>query len=152
QQAAYLANRLLSEWAKSADTAFAVHHLPDGVTHNREAIFAAIRPLAEEMWANLTDPKATNKDRDLPLSFDHTVKMWALSGRVPDTDVLMWDEVQDVNPVMESIVANIRAAGIQVVAVGDSNQAIYGFRGATDALGGSEEHTSELQSRENLVC
>src|SRR5690606_14012576 len=43
--------------------------------------------------------------------------------------------VQDVNPVMESIVANIRAAGIQVVAVGDSNQAIYGFRGATDALG-----------------
>src|SRR5690606_37778935 len=44
QQAAYLANRLLSEWAKSADTAFAVHHLPDGVKHNREAIFAAIRP------------------------------------------------------------------------------------------------------------
>ncbi|MET9106679.1 UvrD-helicase domain-containing protein [Streptomyces zhihengii] len=135
QQAAHLANRLLSEWAKSADTDFDVHHLPDVLTPNRKAIFAAIRPLAEEMWANLTDPKATNKDRDLPLSFDHTVKMWALSGLVPDTDVLMWDEAQDVNPVMESIVANIRAAGIQVVAVGDSNQAIYGFRGATDALG-----------------
>ncbi|MGW6145652.1 3'-5' exonuclease, partial [Streptomyces sp. NPDC055140] len=36
---------------------------------------------------------------------------------------------------MESIVGNVRQAGIQVVAVGDSNQAIYGFRGATDALG-----------------
>ncbi|MDF3303262.1 UvrD-helicase domain-containing protein, partial [Streptomyces tropicalis] len=135
QRAAYLANRLLSEWVKSADNDFAVHHLPDGIAHNRDAIFAAIRPLAQEMWDNLTDPKAINKDRDLPLSFDHTVKMWALSGRVPDTDVLFWDEAQDVNPVMESIVANVREAGIQVVAVGDSNQAIYGFRGATDALG-----------------
>ncbi|MFF2205648.1 UvrD-helicase domain-containing protein [Streptomyces sp. NPDC058145] len=134
QQAAYLANRLLTEWAKSADDEFAAHHLPDTLS-NREAIFAAIRPLAAQMWDNLTDPEATNKDRDLPLSFDHTVKMWALSGRVPDTDVLMWDEAQDVNPVMESIVANIREAGIRIVAVGDSNQAIYGFRGATDALG-----------------
>src|SRR5690606_40302816 len=135
QQAAYLANRLLSEWAKSADTAFAVHHLPDGVTHNREAIFAAIRPLAEEMWANLTDPKATNKDRDLPLSFDHTVKMWALSGRVPDTGVLMWGEGQDVNPVMEPIAANVRAAGIQGVAVGASKAASYGCGGACHARG-----------------
>ncbi|MEH6375379.1 UvrD-helicase domain-containing protein [Streptomyces sp. KLMMK] len=135
QRAAYLANRLLSEWVKSADDDFAVHHLPDSISHNRGAIFAAIRPLAQEMWDNLTDPQAIGKDRDLPLSFDHTVKMWALSGRVPDTDVLFWDEAQDVNPVMESIVANVREAGIQVVAVGDSNQAIYGFRGATDALG-----------------
>ncbi|MEU5978420.1 UvrD-helicase domain-containing protein [Streptomyces sp. NPDC047315] len=134
RRAAHYANKLLAEWVKSDDTDFAVHHLPEEL-HDREAVFAAVRPLAERMWANLTDPKAKDKERDLPLSFDHTVKMWALSGRVPDTDVLFWDEAQDVNPVMEGIVRNIRAAGVQIVAVGDSNQAIYGFRGATDALG-----------------
>ncbi|WP_328491297.1 UvrD-helicase domain-containing protein [Streptomyces zaomyceticus] len=134
RRAAYYANKLLSEWAKSDDTDFAAHHLPEEL-NNREAVFEAVKPLAERMWANLNDPKAKDKDRDLPLSFDHTVKMWALSGRVPETDVLFWDEAQDVNPVMEGIVRNIRAAGVQVVAVGDSNQAIYGFRGATDALG-----------------
>ncbi|MER6616282.1 UvrD-helicase domain-containing protein [Streptomyces xantholiticus] len=134
RRAAYYANKLLSEWVKSDDDDFAVHHLPEELS-NRDAVFAAIKPLAEQMWANITDPKAKNKDRDLPLSFDHTVKMWALSRRVPDTDVLFWDEAQDVNPVMEGIVRNIRAAGVQIVAVGDSNQAIYGFRGATDALG-----------------
>ncbi|NML55162.1 AAA family ATPase [Streptomyces sp. R302] len=134
RRAAHLANRLLEQWAKSDDADFAVHHLPDGIS-NRDAVFQAVKPLAERMWANLTDPKARTKEFDLPLSFDHTVKMWALSGRVPDADVLFWDEAQDVNPVMEGIVRNVRAAGIQVVAVGDSNQAIYGFRGATDALG-----------------
>ncbi|MFF9901244.1 UvrD-helicase domain-containing protein [Streptomyces longispororuber] len=134
RRAAHYANKLLSEWAKSDDDDFAVHHLPAELS-NREGVFEAVKPLARQMWDNLTDPKAKNKDRDLPLSFDHTVKMWALSKRVPDTDVLFWDEAQDVNPVMEGIVRNIRASGVQIVAVGDSNQAIYGFRGATDALG-----------------
>ncbi|MFE2181359.1 UvrD-helicase domain-containing protein [Streptomyces sp. NPDC059455] len=134
RHAAYYANKLLSEWVKSEDNEFAARHLPEEL-RNREAVFEAVKPLAEQMWANINDPKANDRDRDLPLSFDHTVKMWARSGRVPDTDVLFWDEAQDVNPVMEGIVRNIRAAGVQVVAVGDSNQAIYGFRGATDALG-----------------
>ncbi|MGW6145704.1 hypothetical protein, partial [Streptomyces sp. NPDC055140] len=127
QQAASLANRLLSEWVKSADDDFAVHHLPDSLS-NRDAIFAAIRPLAQEMWDNLIDPKATNKDRDLPLSFDHPVKMWALSGRVPDTDVLFWDEAQDDNPVMESSLGKVRQARNQVDSVGDTNPPHNGFR------------------------
>ncbi|MGW8387111.1 UvrD-helicase domain-containing protein [Streptomyces albidoflavus] len=134
RRAAHYANTMLREWVKSDDRDFAVHHLPSTLS-NRDGLFDAVKPLAEQMWANLTDAKAGNKDRDLPLSFDDTVKMWALSDRVPDADVLFWDEAQDVNPVMEGIVRNARQAGIQIVAVGDSNQAIYGFRGATDALG-----------------
>ena len=46
-------------------------------------------------------------------------------------DVVLLDEAQDINPVFSDIVSRMNA---QVIAVGDSNQAIYQFRGAQDFL------------------
>lgn len=46
-------------------------------------------------------------------------------------DYAMADEAQDLNPVQ---VAILRQSGISVIAVGDSAQAIHGWRGAVDAL------------------
>ncbi|MFC8645064.1 UvrD-helicase domain-containing protein, partial [[Kitasatospora] papulosa] len=94
----------------------------------------AVKPLADRMWANLTDPEAGDPDRDLAMDFDYIVKQWALGGYKLDADTLFWDEAQDVNPVMEGVVRAALDQGVQVVAVGDSNQAVYGFRGASDAL------------------
>ena len=48
-------------------------------------------------------------------------------------DVFMFDEAQDVNPVLAKVLAD-NAANLPIIMVGDSRQAIYGFRGAMDAL------------------
>lgn len=132
--AATVAERMIRTWAKSADTEMGPQHVPGETERERRDLFNAVKPLADRMWANLTDPEAGNADRDLPMDFDYIVKQWAMSGYKLDADVLFWDEAQDVNPVMEGVVRAALDQGVQVVAVGDSNQAIYGFRGASDAL------------------
>ena len=48
-------------------------------------------------------------------------------------DVFMFDEAQDVNPVLAKVLAD-NAMNMPIIMVGDSRQAIYGFRGAMDAL------------------
>jgi antirestriction protein ArdC len=48
-------------------------------------------------------------------------------------DVFMFDEAQDVNPVLAKVLAD-NAKNMPIIMVGDSRQAIYGFRGAMDAL------------------
>lgn len=133
--AATVAERMIREWAKSADAEMGPQHVVvAGTDAEAQALFDAVKPLADRMWANLTDPEAGDPDRDLTMDFDYIVKQWALSGYKLDADVLFWDEAQDVNPVMEGVVRAALDQGVQVVAVGDSNQAIYGFRGASDAL------------------
>ncbi|MFD9248397.1 UvrD-helicase domain-containing protein [Streptomyces bottropensis] len=132
--AATVAERMIREWAKSADAEMGPQHVKAGTEEERRDLFNAVKPLADRMWANLTDPEAGDPDRDLTMDFDYIVKHWALSGYKLDADVLFWDEAQDVNPVMEGVVRAALDQGVQVVAVGDSNQAIYGFRGASDAL------------------
>ena len=133
--AATVAERMIREWAKSADSEMQPKHIQGAKTaQERRELFNAVKPLADRMWANLTDPEAGDLDRDLTMDFDYIVKMWALGGYKIDADTLMWDEAQDVNPVMEGVVRGALAQGVQVIAVGDSNQAIYGFRGASDAL------------------
>lgn len=103
------------------------------------------------LWADLTseyDPEINQ----VVVDFDHMFKNWALTK--PDftaTDgkgnslhgfqdipkILLLDEAQDINPVFRKIILDQRdlhANKIQIVTVGDGNQAIYGFRGSEDAL------------------
>jgi superfamily I DNA/RNA helicase len=57
--------------------------------------------------------------------------MWSLLNPVLDGDYLMFDEAQDADPLIAAIV---QSQPCQQIAVGDRNQAIYGWRGAIDAL------------------
>lgn len=59
--------------------------------------------------------------------------MWALSEPVLPGDFLLLDEAQDTNPVLEQIVLAHKER-TQIVMVGDSAQAIYGWRGARDVM------------------
>ncbi|MEU5181135.1 UvrD-helicase domain-containing protein [Streptomyces longwoodensis] len=134
--AATVAERMIQTWAKSADEEMQPKHITGAKTaQERRDLFDAVKPLADRMWANLSDPTRGDADQDLTMDFDYIVKMWAVGGYKIDADTLFWDEAQDVNPVMEGVVRAAIDQGVQVVAVGDSNQAIYGFRGAADALG-----------------
>ena len=61
--------------------------------------------------------------------------MWALTEPKIDADFLFLDEAQDTNPVLEEVFAAQRGHA-QLVMVGDSAQAIYGWRGARDVMTG----------------
>ena len=90
---------------------------------------------AKAIWEDMNDPDGVMK-------LDNSVftKMWALSRPQLSEgvglfkgkpSVIFFDEAQDINPVMAKV---MREQNIQVVFVGDSYQAIYGFRGASDSL------------------
>ncbi|MFF7771795.1 UvrD-helicase domain-containing protein [Streptomyces massasporeus] len=66
---------------------------------------------------------------------DHYLKMWALTEPKLEADFLFLDEAQDTNPVLEKVFAAQRTHA-QLVMVGDSAQAIYGWRGARDVMTG----------------
>ena len=68
----------------------------------------------------------------LPFRHDHYLKLWQLTRPRIGADYLMFDEAQDANPVIVAVVQD--QSVLQKVAVGDSCQAIYGWRGAVDAL------------------
>lgn len=88
---------------------------------------AVVVPAARRMWTDLCDPAG-----NLYFQHDHYLKMWQLSGPVLPTEYVLFDEAQDANPVIAAIVAAQDHA--QLIYVGDRNQAIYGWRGAVDAM------------------
>jgi hypothetical protein len=88
-----------------------------------------IVPLARLAWQDIRRP-----DGRLPFAHDHYLKLWQLNGATMAADFVMFDEAQDANPVTAAIIQGQR--DIQQIIVGDSCQAIYGWRGAQDTLPG----------------
>jgi len=88
---------------------------------------------ARKMVRDLADPK-TSKTMTKQHAHGCYLKAFAMSGLALPFDVLMVDEAQDLDPVMLRIIDNTAKAGVQVILVGDSNQAIYEWRGAVNAL------------------
>ncbi|MDF5756549.1 UvrD-helicase domain-containing protein [Spongiactinospora sp. TRM90649] len=92
-----------------------------------EALEQVVPPLALRAWADLTNPRG-----GLPFSHDTYFKIWSLADPQLAADFVMVDEFQDTNPALLSVIRAQRSA--QIVAVGDSAQAIYEWRGAIDAM------------------
>jgi hypothetical protein len=120
----------VERFCHSADRAVSAAHIPFVRGLDADALAELswhIVPLARQAWTDLQRP-----DGRLPVSHDHYLKMWQLSGPKIGADYLMFDEAQDANPVVASVVQE--QSGAQKIVVGDSCQAIYGWRGAIDAL------------------
>ena len=121
----------IERFCHSADDEIAPRHIPhyDGLTKKnaRGELEKLILPVARAAWEDLKED-----DSVLNLSHDHYLKMWALSQpRIP-TDVVLLDEAQDTNDVLSAVLLDQEHA--QRIAVGDSAQQIYSWRGANDAL------------------
>ena len=86
-----------------------------------------------DAWADLNDVGGR-----LPFSHDHYLKMWQLSGPTIPGDFILFDEAQDASPVMLDAVAQQAKRGAQLVFVGDTQQQIYEWRGAVNALASLE--------------
>ncbi|MBF4549380.1 UvrD-helicase domain-containing protein [Pseudoclavibacter sp. VKM Ac-2888] len=102
------------------------------VTEDRAFLEAHLHTCTIAAWEDLVW-----NDGKLPFTHDTYLKQWALSSPQLPYDTIFLDEAQDSNPV---IIQALKAQqNTQIVAVGDREQAIYGWRGASmsmDAFGG----------------
>lgn len=134
----YTALRTVTRFCQSADPHLTCHHVPPlrgaeaEPLHNQ--LTDLVLPYARKAWADLQNPD----NGVVRFEHDHYLKMWALQDPVIAADFLLLDEAQDTNPVVEQVVTAQRAHA-QLVLVGDSAQAIYGWRGARDVMAGFRE-------------
>jgi superfamily I DNA/RNA helicase len=131
----HTALQTVSRFCHSADPEIAHHHVPplrglDDRGLHRE-LATLVLPYARKAWDDLRDPDGTTVRFD----HDHYLKLWALTRPRIDCDYLLLDEAQDTNPVVEHVFLDQRDHA-QLVMVGDSAQAIYGWRGARDVMTG----------------
>ena len=123
----------ITRFCHGADDEITARHIPryDGLTKKnpRAELEKLVLPVARAAWADLQ-----NDDSVLNLTHDHYLKMWALSRPTIPTDVVLLDEAQDTNDVLSAVLLAQEHA--QRIAVGDTAQQIYGWRGANDALAG----------------
>jgi superfamily I DNA/RNA helicase len=126
-EVARLALDTVAAFCNSADREPDTQHVPfvNGAEHVDELKRVTVE-LARQAWADLS-----SLDGRLRFTHDCYLKLWALSGPRLACDFLLLDEAQDANPVIADVVLRQDA---QLVAVGDQCQAIYGWRGAVDAM------------------
>lgn len=84
-------------------------------------------PIARRAWEDLTDLNGR-----LKYEHDCYLKQFQLSKPELSCDYVLLDEAQDASPVMAAIFE--QQAHAQRIMVGDASQAIYQWRGATDAM------------------
>ncbi len=134
-----VANRAISRFCQTADETPGPEHVAyiEGIDlpteegrrtyANNRVVAAAVGRVLPAMWRDLTDPAGR-----LTFKHEHYLKLWQLRHPHIPADYLLIDEAQDLNPVMRAIVGEQTHA--QVVWVGDTNQQIYGWNGAINAL------------------
>ncbi|MFI2242520.1 UvrD-helicase domain-containing protein [Streptomyces chrestomyceticus] len=123
---------MVVRFCHSADTELLPGHLPHirGLDPGyRDQVARFVLPYATRAWTDLQHP-AGRKVRFDP---NHALKIWAMTGPVIPGDFLLLDEAQDTNPVLEEVF-NAQRSHAQLIMVGDSAQAIYGWRGARDVM------------------
>ncbi|WP_223874349.1 UvrD-helicase domain-containing protein [Salinispora mooreana] len=128
-QLARLAMETVAAYCRTADEQLDTRHVPqvNGVDGPAAAALAEhVLPYAIAAWADLR-----RLDGRLKFTHDHYLKMWALGRPQLAADFILFDEAQDADPLIASVVQDQQC---QLIAVGDENQAIYGWRGAVDAL------------------
>ncbi len=130
-----VAQATVGRFIKSADKLLGPQHLPPAIValHGNCDLALAVMPVAERIWNDLASPSGS-------FFFTHDVylKLWSLVNPVIQGDYILFDEAQDSDPVIASVVGRQAA---QRVYVGDENQAIYGWRGAVDAMSNMEGAT-----------
>ena len=87
----------------------------------------------EDLTNNLDILMELDRKQTSVIDFDDMIYQPIIFGYpFPNYDVVFVDEAQDLNPIQMTFVQRLKS---RIIAVGDTNQAIYGFRGAdTNAI------------------
>ena len=119
----------VGRFCNSADPALSLDHVwlpgtfPKPV---RDALKPVVLDLARVAWKDITHPHGW-----LRWTHDYYLKLWAMQEPTLRFDAILLDEAQDSTPVITKVVTSQQA---QRIAVGDSNQQLYSWLGAVDAL------------------
>ena len=127
---AHHALETVKRYCQSDADEITVRHVPKlpGVDEpeDRDLLLTLVLPIAKRAWEDIREIEGR-----LKFEHDHYFKIWALARPRLPYDFICLDEAQDTNPVLAKVVYDQQ---VQQIVVGDSNQAIYGWRGAVDAL------------------
>lgn len=115
-----------------------------------EMLAAPVAKMARRYWKQLVKDKLFSHDMYLKMAdLNEAMRIQAFLG----CRYLMVDEAQDLNPVQRSI---LEKTGLPLIAVGDSYQQIYAWRGAENALDllpGQKLHlTQSFRFGENIAA
>lgn len=126
-----LTEETVMRFCRSAERQLQLRHvvLPDtilGDESDLNRLREQILELAEYYWADWMSP-----DGRIPHKHDTYLKQFVMSEPTLGYDFILVDEAQDLEPLTVSL---LNGQSAQMIAVGDKQQAIYGWRGAVDAL------------------
>lgn len=129
------AQATVNAFMKTAEDRITGLHIPSRVIglHSPFEVANHVLPVAERIWEDLQ-----RVDGKFYFTHDVYLKLWQMRGATLPGDMVIFDEAQDADPVTAAVVA---AQWGKKVYVGDENQAIYGWRGAVDALSRVEKAT-----------
>jgi superfamily I DNA/RNA helicase len=127
-----IAIETLMRFMRSADEKLTEKHVPKDLLISLESdkdkkamcIYAA--QYANQLWGKMCDTNSS-----LPVPHDLYMKLWSLKKTKLNVSFILFDEAQDADPVMLSV---IQAQTCQKIYVGDSYQQIYSWRGAVNAM------------------
>jgi len=136
---ATLAMRAIDEFCRTGDPVPNHTHVPwvDGIDpprgpgskrDNNRLVARHVAEWLPRIWADLC-----NVDGRLPYNQGCYLKLWQLSSPRINSDYLLYDEAQDANGAMLSIVEQQRDHA-QLIFVGDKFQQIYAWNGAVNAM------------------
>lgn len=129
---ASLARRTVKKFAGTTSPTIEAWHMPtpDSMSNADclDELRAHVLPYAHKIW-NI----ARHPGQHL-LRFDHDwyVRLWWEQGPTLPADMLLFDECQDADPLLRDVFDHQNHA--VRIAVGDSQQSIYAWRGAENAL------------------
>ncbi len=131
-----LAKSAVARFEQSADSELQVGHVNAGDLHERLTSAGALAyvkgvvfALAKRLWADRINPSTP-----VLATHDTYLKLFQLSKPTfHGFEVLYVDEFQDTTPCVLDIVKN-QYGNMKVIMVGDARQAIYGWRGAVNAM------------------
>lgn len=140
-----LVRTTVARFEQSADMELSKKHLPRGELKDIELkagvsmgwLEVRLVDVARQLWADRINPSSV-----VLATHDTYLKLYQMSKPVlGGIQVLYVDEFQDTTPCVLDIVMNQKC---KVIVVGDSRQAIYGWRGATNALKAMDCETRSL--------
>ena len=126
---ANFASSVVKHFLASPDPEIDSHHIGDEIRDYYQD--AEEIPPFVEMADMIWDSMKSLRPRTLPMTHDGYLKLYQLSGPELRFDYILLDEAQDTTPCVWDIVKNQHC---KKIVVGDPHQAIYGWRGAIDAL------------------
>lgn len=133
-QLAAVVKATIMAFCYSADERITRHHVPNDLNRfdpdEVQALRQIVPPIAQRVW----DTDLTKAAGDVHYQHDYYLKAYALTHPRINADVIALDEAQDSNPCVSAMILEQIQYGTIVIMVGDTFQAIYGWRGAKDAM------------------